>query len=67
MVVNTFNILDSEMQSIGSGLYLAASIIDHSCSPNAVAVFEGIKIFIRTLQDVPALNWMKVRFAHLSI
>lgn len=67
MVINTFNILDAEMQSIGSGLYLAASVIDHSCAPNAVAVFEGTKIYIRTLCDIPSLNWMNVGFIIIII
>lgn len=61
MVVNTFNILDSEMQSIGSGIYLAASVIDHSCAPNAVAVFEGTRIIIRTLKSLPAVDFLRVR------
>lgn len=59
--MNTFNILDSEMQSIGSGMYLAASVIDHSCAPNAVAVFEGTKIVIRTLKNLPTVDWLKVK------
>jgi SET and MYND domain-containing protein len=60
MCVNGFNILDPEMLSIGTGIYLACSVIDHSCDPNAVAVFEGITIHIRALKDIPVLDWEKV-------
>lgn len=60
MCVNGFNILDPEMLSIGTGIYLACSVIDHSCDPNAVAVFEGITIHIRALKDIPVLDWTKV-------
>lgn len=67
MVVNTFNILDSEMQSIGSGIYLAASVIDHSCAPNAVAVFEGTKIVIRTLKNLPTVDWLKVYISYIDL
>lgn len=60
MCVNGFNILDPEMMSIGTGIYLGCSVIDHSCDPNAVAVFEGITIHIRALKDMPVLDWEKV-------
>lgn len=58
--VNSFNILDPEMNSIGVGIYLAPSIIDHSCQPNAVAVFEGTKIMIRITEDLPRLDFSLV-------
>lgn len=60
MVVNGFNILDSEMNSIGTGIYLGASVIDHSCTPNAVAVFQGTTLSIRAVEDIPLFDWSKV-------
>lgn len=60
MCVNGFTILDSEMTSIGTGIYLGASIIDHSCKPNALAVFEGTTIYIRTTEVLPVFNWSQV-------
>jgi len=54
---NCFNILDLNMNTIGAGIYLGASVIDHSCKPNAVAVFEGTTIIIRTIVDLPSLDW----------
>lgn len=60
MCVNGFNILDPEMTSIGTGIYLGASVIDHSCEPNALAVFEGTTLFIRTLTTLPILDWTQV-------
>lgn len=62
MVVNGFNILDPEMVSIGTGLYLGVSIIDHSCDPSAVAVFTGTTIHIRALQTMPVMDWSKVSY-----
>lgn len=61
MCVNSYNILDSDMNSIGVGIYLGPSVIDHSCKPNAVAVFEGTTILIRALVDIPRLDWSQVR------
>jgi len=54
---NSFNILDLNMNTIGVGIYLGASVMDHGCKPNAVAVFEGTTIMIRTVTDLPSLDW----------
>lgn len=51
------------MISIGTGIYLAASIIDHSCDPNAVAVFKNTQIFIRNTKPMSSLNWSQVIFS----
>ena len=32
--VNSFNILDPDMNTLGVGVYLGPSILDHSCKPN---------------------------------
>lgn len=60
MCINGFTILDPEMLSVGTGIYLGTSILDHSCEPNAVAVFHGTTINIRTLVDIPTLDFSKV-------
>lgn len=60
MCINSFNILDNDMNSIGTGIYLTASILDHSCEPNAVAVFEGTTIHIRTIKSIPNFQWNNV-------
>ncbi|XP_059481102.1 histone-lysine N-methyltransferase SMYD3 [Neocloeon triangulifer] len=65
--VNSFNILDTDMISLGTGIYLAATIIDHSCRPNAVAVFEGTTIYIRSTQDMPSLDWTKIRISYIDL
>ncbi|KAF3430778.1 hypothetical protein E2986_00344 [Frieseomelitta varia] len=44
--INSFNISNLDT-NIGVGIYLAPSILDHSCKPNAVAIFEGITIIIK--------------------
>lgn len=60
MIVNAFNILDQEMNSIGTGIYLGVSITDHSCKPNAVATFDGTTLYIRTIENLPSVDWSKV-------
>ncbi|XP_052737330.1 histone-lysine N-methyltransferase SMYD3 isoform X2 [Bicyclus anynana] len=67
MVINSFTILDIDMNSIGTGVYLASSIIDHSCNPNAVATFDGKTINIRVTKDMPCLDWKKIRISYIDM
>ncbi|XP_039311446.1 histone-lysine N-methyltransferase SMYD3 isoform X2 [Solenopsis invicta] len=67
MCTNSFNILDVNMNTIGVGIYLGASVMDHSCKPNAVAVFEGTTIIIRTLKDLPCLDWSQIRISYIDL
>lgn len=51
------------MANAGQGVYLAASIVDHSCVPNAVATFEGTQLSITLTQDLAGtgpVNWSQV-------
>ncbi|XP_011313227.1 histone-lysine N-methyltransferase SMYD3 isoform X2 [Fopius arisanus] len=67
MSVNSFNILDTDMTSLGVGIYLGPSIIDHNCKPNATAVFEGTTLMIRTLHDLPALDWSQIHITYIDV
>ncbi|KAB0800288.1 hypothetical protein PPYR_06028 [Photinus pyralis] len=66
MCVNSFNICDEELKSLGTGIYLAASIIDHSCQPTAVATFQGTRLNIRATETMPCLNWDKVFVSYID-
>ncbi|KAK2388207.1 histone-lysine N-methyltransferase ASHR2 [Trifolium repens] len=50
---NAHTICDSELRPLGTGLYPVVSIINHSCLPNSVLVFEGKVASVRALQHVP--------------
>ncbi|XP_048006438.1 histone-lysine N-methyltransferase SMYD3 isoform X5 [Leguminivora glycinivorella] len=67
MVINSFTILDTDMNSIGTGVYLASSIVDHSCNPNAVATFDGKTINLRALTDLPCLDWDQIRISYIDL
>ena len=65
IVINSFNIMNNDYQSIGIGLYLAASAIDHSCTPNATVAFEGSQLILRTIEDVQSLEHIRISYTNL--
>ncbi|XP_055638073.1 histone-lysine N-methyltransferase SMYD3 [Toxorhynchites rutilus septentrionalis] len=69
MCINSFNILDNEMNSIGTGMYLGASILDHSCRPNAVATFVESNVQIRLLEDYSGseLDFSKIFISYIDL
>uniref|UniRef100_A0A8C5MVT2 SET and MYND domain containing 3 n=1 Tax=Leptobrachium leishanense TaxID=445787 RepID=A0A8C5MVT2_9ANUR len=50
---NSFTISDGEMQDVGVGLYPSMSLLNHSCDPNCVIVFEGKCLHLRTVKEIP--------------
>ena len=69
MCINCFNILDEEMNTIGTGMYLGTSILDHSCKPNAVATFDGTTVKIRILEDYNSseLDYSKIFISYIDL
>uniref|UniRef100_A0A0D3FMZ7 MYND-type domain-containing protein n=1 Tax=Oryza barthii TaxID=65489 RepID=A0A0D3FMZ7_9ORYZ len=49
---NAHTICDPELRPLGTGLYPVLSIINHSCVPNAVLIFEGQTAYVRALQPI---------------
>ncbi|XP_029449811.1 histone-lysine N-methyltransferase SMYD3 [Rhinatrema bivittatum] len=49
---NSFTISDGEMQEVGVGLYPSMSLLNHSCDPNCVIVFEGRCLLLRTIREI---------------
>lgn len=52
MCINAFNILDDNLNTVGTGIYLAASVLNHSCVPNATAIFDGTTLRIGAIVDI---------------
>ncbi|XP_059631874.1 histone-lysine N-methyltransferase ASHR1 isoform X3 [Cornus florida] len=53
LACNAHTICDSELRPLGTGLYPIVSIINHSCLPNSVLVFEGKLAVVRAVQHIP--------------
>nr|CAI5868987.1 unnamed protein product [Callosobruchus analis] len=67
MCINSFNICSQELQSVGTGMYLGASVLDHSCKPNAVATFEGTMLVLRALENIDVLDWSKMFISYIDV
>ncbi|KAJ6818099.1 histone-lysine N-methyltransferase ASHR1 isoform X1 [Iris pallida] len=52
LACNAHTICDSELRPLGTGLYPVISIINHSCVPNSVLVFEGRVAYVRAMEHV---------------
>ena len=65
VLINSFNIMNDDYQSIGIGLYLSASVLDHSCDPNATVLFEGKNLILRTIKDVKKFEDLRISYTHL--
>jgi len=47
VMINSFEVNDKQDDKVGWALYLAPSILNHSCVPNAEAEFTGKEIIVR--------------------
>ncbi len=51
LVINSLSISNDDMSmSLGSGLYLGISSIDHSCYPNCAVVFDGVLASVQVIR-----------------
>ena len=50
--INSFTICGIGVNQIGSGLYIEASIFDHSCLPNAGRIFHGPRMQVRATKRI---------------
>lgn len=65
ILINSFNIMSDEYQSIGVGLYLGASVLDHSCEPNAVVIFKGKELIVRTIAQVENVSDLRISYTNI--
>ncbi|XP_060609918.2 histone-lysine N-methyltransferase SMYD3 isoform X2 [Anolis sagrei] len=49
---NCFSISNGEMQGVGVGLYPSMSLLNNSCDPNCVIVFEGPQLHLRSIREI---------------
>jgi len=54
ILINSTEITDCMGNTIGTGLYLGLSKVDHSCIPNVNCIFNGTVVELRSLDTIPA-------------
>ena len=64
LLINSTEITDLMGQSLGTGLYLGLSAVDHSCDPNVNVVFTNNMVELRALSALP--EWSEVRISYLT-
>ena len=57
---------NGEEENIGTALYRANSIFDHSCRPNATTIFSGKKLYIKSLISMASLELDKFFISYLD-
>eukprot|EP00090_Calanus_glacialis_P028644 TRINITY_DN45983_c0_g1_i1.p1 TRINITY_DN45983_c0_g1~~TRINITY_DN45983_c0_g1_i1.p1 ORF type:complete len:452 (-),score=114.09 TRINITY_DN45983_c0_g1_i1:81-1355(-) len=64
ILINSTEISDCMGTSVGTGLYLGMSAVDHSCTPNVNAVFSGTEVELRALETIPAPVFTNTRVSY---
>ena len=59
-----FNLV-SFIFSIGVGIYQTPSLLNHSCLPNCVAVFNGIKLLIHATEQIKQGDELTISYTEL--
>eukprot|EP00667_Euglena_gracilis_P009170 EG_transcript_9299 len=64
--VNSFHLLDEDLQPVGSGLFLLAAALNHSCAPNAAVVFEGPRLLVQTTRDIAVGEEITISYVEVA-
>lgn len=65
--INSFEIVNWQFQSIGAGLYLGPSILDHSCDPDAYVTFNGTSCTVRAAKNIPHNDVKKIFISYVDV
>ena len=66
VLINSTEITDDMGNSVGTGLYLGLSAVDHSCAPNVNVVFHKNSVELRSMTEIPVPVWSQVRVNYLN-
>ncbi|XP_074603931.1 histone-lysine N-methyltransferase SMYD3-like [Brevipalpus obovatus] len=54
--VNSFSIYEASRGTIGTGMYVAAAIFNHSCKPNCCQFFTGTRMQVKAIREFDTKN-----------
>ncbi|XP_040078630.1 histone-lysine N-methyltransferase SMYD3 isoform X2 [Ixodes scapularis] len=66
VLINRFCITDDELKPVGQGLYIGASIFDHSCDPDAAFVFDGTRLTVRAVRDLSVSSVREIYICYVD-
>lgn len=58
--------MDYDHNSVGTGLYLTCSYLNHSCSPNCVVVFEKNQIILKSIENIQENTELTISYIELA-
>lgn len=64
---NAHTICDDELRPLGTGVYPVLSIINHSCHPNSVLLFEGKQAVVRVIEPITEGAEVTVSYVELGV
>ena len=70
LVINHFDIIslnETRAESIGSGLYMRAAVINHSCQPNAAAIYLGTTFVLKAIQKIRVGDEITISYVDLEM
>ena len=67
LIINSFEISDEDDDRLGWALYLAPSILDHSCVPSAEVTFRGKNIVVKSKVNMIDINLRKIFISYIDV
>ena len=64
--INSFSILNNDLNDIGSALYVEESFFDHSCTPNAAPVSNGMYLEVRAIKEIKHGEKITINYVDLK-
>jgi len=62
---NSFTICDAELQPLGVGIYQTPSLLNHSCHPNCVAIFNGARLLVHATENIKQGDELTISYTEL--
>lgn len=66
ILINSVEITDDFGNSVGTGVYLALSAVDHSCKPNVSVTFHGNTARLRAIENIKEPLLQNIRLNYLT-
>jgi len=63
---NNFTICDSDLNAVGHGIYPEASIINHSCQPNAIVIFNKTELILKVIEPIAVGEEITLSYIELA-